>query len=58
MTNSLKSLKGLGRKLNYCEFKHINLKGPTERVIKLRKTTQDSEGQRRASESALKMLKT
>lgn len=58
MTNSLKSLKGLGQKLNYSEFKHINLKGPTERVIKWRKTTQDLEEQRHASKSALKMLKT
>lgn len=48
----------IGRKLNYSEFKHINLMGPTERVIKLRKATQDSEEQRHASTSALKMLKT
>lgn len=31
----------MGQKLNYSEFKHINLMGPTVRVIKLRKATQD-----------------
>lgn len=48
----------IGQKLNYSEFKHINLVGPTERVIKPRKATQDSQEQRHASKSALKMLKT
>lgn len=48
----------MGQKLNYSEFKHINLMGPPERVIKLRKATQDSEEQRHVSKSALKMLKT
>lgn len=48
----------IGQKLNYSEFKHINLVGPTEQVIKQRTATQYSEEQRHASKSALKMLKT
>lgn len=47
----------MGQKLNYSQFKHINLVGPTERVIKPRKATQAWLEQRHASKSALKMLK-
>lgn len=47
-----------GPKLNYSEFKHINLVGPTERVIKRRTATQGTQEQRRAVKAALKMLKT
>lgn len=47
-----------GPKLNYSEFKHINLVGPGERVIKQRTATQGTQEQRRAAKSALKMLKT
>lgn len=36
----------IGQKLNYSEFKHINLMGPMERVIKLKEATQDSEEQK------------
>lgn len=47
-----------GPKLNYSEFKHINLVGPAERVIKWRTATQGTQEQRRATKAALKMLKT
>lgn len=57
MTNILQAWK-IGQKLNYSEFKHINLAGPTEQVIKRRTAAQDLPEQRHASESALKMLKT
>lgn len=57
MKNILRAWK-IGQKLNYSEFKRINLAGPTEQVIKRRPATQDSQEQRHASESALKMLKT
>lgn len=33
-----------GQKLNYSEFKRINLAGPAEQVIKARTATQDSAG--------------
>lgn len=47
-----------GPKLNYSGFKHINLVGPAERVIKRRTATQGTQEQRRAAKAALKMLKT
>ena len=47
----------IGRKLNYSEFKHINLSGPSEQVIKMGEKKELCE-QWRAFEPVRKMLKT
>lgn len=55
MTNFYKAWK-IGQKLNYSQFKRINLMGPTEGIIKRGKATQGLEKQRQAFMAALKML--